>query len=334
MEESVSQLQESWAVNIRNLAGELVSESVDDRIRLKNLGETFAFLQLRAPITAFYDSLRSLQQLPIESSSIFMLQDVFADLKNVRKEFEAIASYHPNQGEGERDAIANNIYEALKSRSRSISELIAQASIANVEARLKTDFDPLVESAKSKVQKIQGHLEEAKQGEDAIKIAAGTSAFTAEANYYVSLKNRYAFTSIVIICVMALIGVFLLRWFTSPDLFFTGGETAGFLILKLASHFALPLVLVAVLLFLSKIFAAERHNSVVYEDKAAALRTFRAFADSANSQEVKDAVLLRATECIFTAQPTGYLKSPIEVVPTPAGIIGAVPQLGGKEDMK
>jgi hypothetical protein len=70
-------------------------------------------------------------------------------------------------------------------------------------------------------------------------------------------------------------------------------------------------LLFSAVLWASRIYRAHRHNHVVNKHRQNALSTFEVFVKAASADDqTKNAVLLQATQCIFSAQNTGYLASP------------------------
>lgn len=59
-------------------------------------------------------------------------------------------------------------------------------------------------------------------------------------------------------------------------------------------------------------YTACRHNHVVNRHRQNALAAFRTFAASPSDPQTKDAILIQATQCIFSPQSTGYLKGESE----------------------
>jgi hypothetical protein len=47
------------------------------------------------------------------------------------------------------------------------------------------------------------------------------------------------------------------------------------------------------------------------------LNTFKVFSQSTADEQTKNAVLLQATQCIFSAQPSGYTAQDSDPVATP-----------------
>jgi hypothetical protein len=70
-------------------------------------------------------------------------------------------------------------------------------------------------------------------------------------------------------------------------------------------------LLFSAVLWASRIYRSHRHNYVINKHRQNALSTFEVFVKAASADEqTKNAVLLQATQCIFSAQNTGYLGSP------------------------
>ncbi len=58
-----------------------------------------------------------------------------------------------------------------------------------------------------------------------------------------------------------------------------------------------------------RVYRSHRHNSVVNQHRANALTSFETFVSSTSVPEVKNAVLLQTTSCIYAPQPTGFTSS-------------------------
>lgn len=70
-------------------------------------------------------------------------------------------------------------------------------------------------------------------------------------------------------------------------------------------------------LWSSRNYRAHRHLAVVNNHRQNALSTFQTFVKAAgDDQQIKNAVLLEATRCIFSPAVTGYLGADEEVNPT------------------
>jgi hypothetical protein len=59
----------------------------------------------------------------------------------------------------------------------------------------------------------------------------------------------------------------------------------------------------------ARVYRSHRHNFVVNRHRANALTSFETFVSSTSDPEVKNAVLLQTTSCIYAPQPTGFTSS-------------------------
>jgi hypothetical protein len=70
-------------------------------------------------------------------------------------------------------------------------------------------------------------------------------------------------------------------------------------------------------IWIGRVYKAHRHNQIVNEHRANALAGFREFS-AASDPDVKKAVLIQATQCIFTPQHTGFIADePDTIVSSP-----------------
>jgi len=91
--------------------------------------------------------------------------------------------------------------------------------------------------------------------------------------------------------------------------------------------------LITGLLWSGKIYKALRHIQEVNRHRELALRTFEAFVESTGkSEDVKNAVLLQTTQCIFSAQQTGYLGKDEDSPTGPTQIIEVLKGMTSKSD--
>jgi hypothetical protein len=71
-------------------------------------------------------------------------------------------------------------------------------------------------------------------------------------------------------------------------------------------------LLLTALVFCLKNFSAMSHNYVVNRHRQTALTTFKTFVSSTDDPQVKNTVLVQATQAIFSPQPSAYLKGDSE----------------------
>lgn len=64
-----------------------------------------------------------------------------------------------------------------------------------------------------------------------------------------------------------------------------------------------------ILLWCIKNYNASKHNFVVNKHRENALKTFQTFVEATTSEDIRQAILIQATSCIFSPQPSGYQKA-------------------------
>ncbi|MBZ5671148.1 MAG: hypothetical protein LAO04_15645 [Acidobacteriia bacterium] len=97
-------------------------------------------------------------------------------------------------------------------------------------------------------------------------------------------------------------------------LYFTIGSTlTATQNLQLAiSKVIIIFILLSATFWVGRTYRAHRHNAVVNRHRQNALTTFRTFVEATGDEPTKNAVLLQATQCIFSPQQTGYVSSESE----------------------
>ncbi len=71
-------------------------------------------------------------------------------------------------------------------------------------------------------------------------------------------------------------------------------------------------ILITATFWCGRNFRALRHQSAVNQERSAMIRTFRAFAESAEDQKIKDIVLTEAMRSVFTPSPPGFVDQSSE----------------------
>lgn len=74
----------------------------------------------------------------------------------------------------------------------------------------------------------------------------------------------------------------------------------------LAPRATVLFILVYMIVWSAKNQKANNHNYIVNKHRQNALSTFQVFAESGSNPEVKNAILLQSTQCIFSPQNSGY----------------------------
>ena len=123
----------------------------------------------------------------------------------------------------------------------------------------------------------------------------------------------------------AFASLFLHKWIIPANTYET---------IQLGISKTLMFAVISYMLYLcSRNFLAHKHNAIVNKHRQAALQTYTALADAAQSQESRDVVLTHAAACIFSPQSTGYSKNMDSQAPSAKSVVELLtkPLIGGHE---
>jgi hypothetical protein len=104
----------------------------------------------------------------------------------------------------------------------------------------------------------------------------------------------------------------LFAWFSLHNV--NAGDSVYQIVRFTISRILIISILSYMLVWSGKNFLAHKHNEVVNKHRQNALSTFETFVAASDDQQTKNAVLLHATDCIFTPQISGYLGKDSEPV--------------------
>jgi hypothetical protein len=112
-------------------------------------------------------------------------------------------------------------------------------------------------------------------------------------------------------------GVLSVGWFSS-DLFIANELQGPQILNAMLGKAVLFSVLVSAMFWCGKAYKSNRHNYVMNRHRQNALNTFYKFIEAAEgSKEMKDAMLLQVSQCIFSSRDSGYSTSKEDAVPSP-----------------
>jgi hypothetical protein len=264
-------------------------------------------------------------------------RDTIAKFTQIR---EFTFAKFPTNSETHRDNFINAIRDSYDNDFSVLSTVIAYG------VRSGTDFTRLEREAKQTLSGMQSLLEEEKKRKEEtdktvqqtldevrnLAREAGVSQhaelFSEEAKEHATASKHWLTATIWTAFLTGLVaaGFVLVTWFYTPnDISTTRAVQLGI------SKIAFLSLLFSVPFWAGKMYRSHRHNFVVNRHRLNALRTFETFAKAANDEQTKNAVLIQATQCIFTPLPTGYINSEAEANPM-SQILEIVRNVGSKSD--
>lgn len=172
------------------------------------------------------------------------------------------------------------------------------------------DLSDLLDTAKGVKEKLDGVLTTAQQDLGKVGVGKHSQSFEGQAKEYERQANFWLGWSIKLIVVNAILIVTVLA-IVLLAMKGSSVEVADRIEVGIFGAVLVSLVSFAIVLCVRNYFAA-KHNEIVNRHKANCLGTYDTFIDSADPDR-KAAVLLQATQTIFSHQRSGYLSKEAEV---------------------
>ena len=302
---------------------------------------TINFEQANDDIEAVISIATDLLNLPLEmltENSAQNLSNQIPPVLQVLKDIDQFAIDTGDNPGNRRDALCNQLHasaEALQDVAYRFMPYLAyrHGDIAENREKVETiarQAEDILEETKAEVESRKKAIEEIVRQAREASASAGVATFTADfGNEADKLQKR---SKIWLLCAAGLgiitIGAATLFYFWPEVSSNAGGwETLR----NVGSKAAIIAVLFTSAVWCSRIYRALVHQATVNKHRAMSMKTFQAFVEATETSEVRDAVLLAATNAAFGNVPTGlveqsYSDGPVNVTEVrkhPAGSIFA-----------
>jgi type III secretory pathway component EscS len=298
---------------------ELAAIKAADLVRANELGPVLNF---ESGLTFFSRTLRlfhALNEANLDDISYQKLVQVRDRGNEALSVFNNIKGFsltkYPSNPIQMRDQFINQVRDQYDSNFETVAPIVA------FTVRKGTDFEKLEEQAKAALKRIdvasESHetaLKEARNNaeqlvEEVRRIAAESGVamhaihFKDESDRHEASAKSWLKATIWLAVGTIVAAIVLLIVYFKNLITLAPAQSLQVVISKIIIFS----VLLSATLWAGKTYRAHRHNAVVNRHRQNALATFQAFAKAASDDQTKNAVLLQATQCIFSAQPTGYI---------------------------
>lgn len=220
-----------------------------------------------------------------------------------------------------RDGLIKQVENQYLNQFQQISPIIAYSF------QKGTDFKNLVGEAKTAVSRveeegkkvdamgkqIEGILEEARKAAAKIGVAKYAVIFQTEADSHKRKARWWLIATGVLAVLTVVFGFCIVSYYADKAAEMSVAQTIQFGISKL--------IILAVLYFgivwSGRIYKAQQHNYVVNQHRHNALNTFQTFVKATEDEQTKNAVLIQATQAIFSPQHSGFTTQDKELSTSP-----------------
>lgn len=361
--------QNQYLPQLHQILGQISSITPEMIVQREKLGSELSFELIFSQVVEIVSAAKSLQKSNLDRVPYGILAAITGPLQQIGQLLQQVLSFSPTQHGNAiqvRDSYAMGIedqWNALYPQIRMIlgnqDDDFAKNQIDALTAQVRTTVQlssDAAESLRSKQQEMDHllgkFLEERKEAfdkEGAEKLAvidraldevrkaaveAGVSQtsryFHDEANEHKSASFAWLVATVVAIVLLVLFSLFgtsLLTHLGNPEP--SAGAENFVHVRYLAQKGLIVFCLIFALILSAKNYGAARHNYVVNKHRNNALSSFQAFASSAADDQTKSAVLIQATQSIFSPQTSGYVKTDGENSPQ-APVIEILRSVGGK----
>lgn len=287
-------------------------------IRNAKLGEDLSFKDAKSSFVGIQELAKQFNDWSIEELPFNHINTLFGQFKstltilNNISEFDSLTMDVTKRNQLIQEV--NNNFETLQANTLQIAdhlrlkELLLAGSSAELDERID-NLKKYEQENKVTQGKVDTILEEATKTLDALNKSAGKTAMTQYATYFENQATSHkkiawgwliAVSIVVIITLTA--GVY--SFFTIDTTLDTPGAVQ-----QGVSKLIILSVLYYILVWISKNYKAHRHNYIVNKHRSNLLNSFEAFVKYSKEDEVtKNAVILQATQSIFSSQSSGYMN--------------------------
>lgn len=292
----------------------------------KDLGPTLNFEKYTRSITRTLSLFKALSECNLDTVPANILRELASQTNQALSHLQSIHEFslekHPNNPIDTRNSIGDQLENTYSTQYNIVAPVIAYAvrkgtDFARLESQARETVERLdvtlkenQEAIKNKLADVESTVEKVRQAAQEVGIAQHNLLFNDEAKgFQKSATTWLRITGVLAaITLIAAFGVLFIYLWGSSDV-----------VAKLQSPnlIAIKIIIFGVLisstLWAGRVYRSNQHNYVVNKHRANALSTFETFVKGAGEDhQTKSAVLLQATQCIFSSQPSGYIAQESE----------------------
>lgn len=301
--------------------------------RESELGTKFSFTEGLPFFNRIVDLYREFESIPLEGISFKSLNAVLTGVREALALFKSVVDFNPltvpNPNDIRKQIIdrARDQYEAhydrvtpvlafatRKGPDFAVLESKALDSVAKMD-KLSAD---LSQKGTEYTSEAASTLEKLQEAAGKVGVARHAVNFEEQSEEHLGAAKWWFWATLVSVA-LGVAAVWAL--FIGPFMIEVKGLELGEAIYHVASRIMAFSVVSFAIYWAAKNHGAHRHNYIINKHRQNALATFQAFTEAAKlDADVKAAVLLQASQAIYTAQSTGYSET-MSAPPNPINMV-------------
>jgi hypothetical protein len=313
---------------IRDEASKVLTEVTQfkpsELLRLE-LGTELSFEKGIVIIESFINFFKNLANCNFEEMPIRYIDIINKEAVNAKNILTEIRDFSlqkfANNPIGTRDQFLNTLQDHYSTSIEKLSFIVEyfkpKEKLENIEIEAKNSIEEIrnlkIELAEEKEKtnrELNEILDTARQTVSKIGVASHAVHFKEEAEENLNASKNWLIA--LVFCILITIGWGIACFFIHPE----SEKSRDILQFTIAKIIILSGLYYG-LSTISKNYKAHRHNYIVNKHKQNSLNSFEAFVKgSGDDIQTKNAVLISATQSIFSAQPSGYSNQDTENEPS------------------
>lgn len=315
--------------SLKKALGDPTTIDVKALVREKELGSALNFSEAQPLFNLTISLMARLKDSNFRVLPTPKIQELTSACQSIHQRLQDIRDFNPDHGTSGRNSLIQELDSTLNQQFSLLTAVIASSGqdeaairaqrdeVAQIVQSIKATRDDVEQSAKETGDRSKTILDQAQTTAASVGIHSHAKHFQEEAERDGRLSVLWFVATSVLIGTAACVSY----WTISRTVAVDAGWVA--VVQLTVGRFSLMAIAYFAAIWASRMYRAARHNQVVNRHRVNALRTFETFASAARDDTARNAVLLRATECIFSHQASGFSDSRPETGATK--IVSAVP---------
>ncbi|MBN1271218.1 MAG: hypothetical protein JXB26_03015 [Candidatus Aminicenantes bacterium] len=293
---------------MKRIIDEIEKVPIDELIQEKELG-TYNFKEQKPVFEYIKNIFEDIKNLSYKDIPLKKLEELSTAANDCRKLFKTVTDFRINYTEEQRRIKGDEILSFEKRLFDLVIPILVHLSGAEVLRRVNLAYKRI----QSRYDEARECVVEIKKIKESSQIAAREMGVTTQANYFERQAKEHRRGSRIWLFLTGLFSAFLigfgvLIWINVKKMILENYNTTQLIQISIAKLIIFTVLYYAVI-WAGKAYKSHKHNYIVNKHRENALLTFRAFIESTDNPEIKNAVLLKATETIFSPQLSGFISS-------------------------
>ena len=303
--------------HLQEVLGQLTSIKIDSLIRRKELGTSLNFEEGKPIFERTLKLFKDLSEASLDIVPYNSLNQIKSTADQALNRFNEIQNFDPNQGNPaeQRTTLINAVANGFDGHFNIISPIISYSirkgidfeklenNARNLTAKMEDEANTLKETATKYLKDIKDTLEKVRRAAAEVGVAQHAVHFRDQADEHINKTRQWLIATATFALLTLAYGAYNVWYYTTHIAELTNTQSLQLGVSKLV----ILSVLYSAALWAGRVYKSQWHNYIVNKHRQNALSTFETFVKSTSDDQTKNAVLLQATQSIFSLQNSGFV---------------------------